>query len=521
MKTEDIDKKIGMPNVDEEWAKFEREVIGENSGTQEHKSSKTFILWGLSIAASIALIVGFFFLGHDDKELQEKVAAVTQQPAAQVVQEDDTIISEVEQLPDADLLAMETPKNTEKAVTKTEASGNPTTKEDVEEEKVFSVVEESPRFPGGDKALMEYLKTNLRYPDLAMEYGARGRVMMTFLVDSTGHVSDIKAFRYMRMSYDTLRLSRETEEMQELIKEQIVQLLGEESTRILSLMPTWEPGKMVGKPVNVRYTVPIRFQATEAERQTYLAQKQTADDELQGRIAGLTIVPTSTDLGSGNTMRLAGTRVAGRDSVRIGQKPDDDFLVVVDGQPLSEAEQKQMLSSGIHIYFFNRQQIINSIYIYKDEDAKRPYVEKYGERAKNAVMLFTTAPDTLCDAYVQQHPELMQTLHRVEGYVIDNDTEKPLPDTWINYTWTTNYKNVGDTWIKHTDGAGAATDSTGHFILWLPHKDAKLQASRTGYVTVRINQLADTTFTIRMTNATIIKDVEVVPKSSIRIRGNE
>ena len=120
-------------------------------------------------------------------------------------------------------------------------------------------------------------------------------------------------------------------------------------------------------------------------------------------------------------------------------------------------------------------------------------------------MFITTAPDTLCDAYVQQHPELMQTRHRIEGYVVDKDTNEPLPDTWIYYT----------------DGAGAATDSIGHFVLWLPRKDVKLQVSRTGYVPVRINQPADTTLTIRMTNATIIKDVKVVPKSTIRIRGNE
>ena len=169
------------------------------------------------------------------------------------------------------------------------------------------------------------------------------------------------------------------------------------------------------------------------------------------------------------------------------------------------------------LYAMNLQQSVDGIYVYKDEDAKRPYVEKYGERAKNAVMVITTAPDTLCDAYVQQHPELMQTRHRIEGYVIESDTEKPLSDTWINYS----YKNVGDTWIKHTDGVGAATDSTGHFVLWPPRKDVKLQATRTGYVTVRIDQPADTTLTIRMTNATIIKDVEVVPKSTIRIRGNE
>ncbi|MBR1415021.1 MAG: carboxypeptidase-like regulatory domain-containing protein [Prevotella sp.] len=160
-----------------------------------------------------------------------------------------------------------------------------------------------------------------------------------------------------------------------------------------------------------------------------------------------------------------------------------------------------MLSSGIFVYFYHRQQLVDSIYVYKDEDAKRPYVEKYGERAKTAVMVITTEPDTLCDAYVQQHLELKQIRHRMEGYVIDEETEKPLPDTWISYR----------------DGAGAATDSTGHFILWLPRKDITLQASRVGYHTVRLNQLADTTLTIRMKDATKLKEVKATPKPAIRI----
>ena len=62
MKTEDIDKKIGMPDVDEEWAKFESEVIGE----EEPKTGKrVFIGWTSGIAASIALLVGFFLWGND------------------------------------------------------------------------------------------------------------------------------------------------------------------------------------------------------------------------------------------------------------------------------------------------------------------------------------------------------------------------------------------------------------------------------------------------------------------------
>ncbi len=64
MKTEDIDKKIGMPDVDEEWAKFEREVIGQP------KASKKPLYWGISIAASIALVAGIFLFGQDAEEQQ-------------------------------------------------------------------------------------------------------------------------------------------------------------------------------------------------------------------------------------------------------------------------------------------------------------------------------------------------------------------------------------------------------------------------------------------------------------------
>ena len=59
MKQEDIDKKIGMPDVDKEWAQFEREVIGKTT------PSRKPLYWGIGIAASIALVAGIFIFGHD------------------------------------------------------------------------------------------------------------------------------------------------------------------------------------------------------------------------------------------------------------------------------------------------------------------------------------------------------------------------------------------------------------------------------------------------------------------------
>lgn len=65
-----------------------------------------------------------------------------------------------------------------------------------------------PQFPGGDRALMEFIKSNIRYPDLAMEYGARGRVITTFTVDSLGYTSNYKVTKIMKLNYDTIRLSQ-------------------------------------------------------------------------------------------------------------------------------------------------------------------------------------------------------------------------------------------------------------------------------------------------------------------------
>ncbi len=266
MKTEDIDKKIGMPDVDAEWAKFEHDVIDA-----EVKSHKRVMLWGLSIAASIALVIGFFLFAQDADEQAETMVAIAEKPVVPNTHAADVITPAKEETPateempktkkatkvkqhsDIGQLAMTISSDTKKEET---TSNHPATEESV---KVFSSVEQSPGYPGGQKALQEFLKANKRYDGLAQEYGAKGRVITSFLVDSLGYISDIKVVKVMRMSYDSLRLSQETEEMQQLVKQQITAQLSEESKRLVSLMPRWMPGKMSGKSRNVRYMIPIQF----------------------------------------------------------------------------------------------------------------------------------------------------------------------------------------------------------------------------------------------------------------------
>ena len=265
MKTQDIDKKIGMPDVDAEWTKFKREVIDK-----EAPSHRTVMLCGLSIAASIALIAGIFLFGKGAGEQTETMVAKAEQPIVTDAHEADAATPATEEAPatkempktkkvpkteqhsNVGQIAVATPSDTKKEET---PGTHPTTEESV---KVFSSVEQSPGYPGGVSALQEFLKANKRYDGLAQEYGAKGRVTTTFLVDSLGYISDVKVQKCL-LKYDTLRLNRETVEMQEQVKAQITTQLGEESKRLVGLMPRWSPGKMNGEAKNMKYTMPVQF----------------------------------------------------------------------------------------------------------------------------------------------------------------------------------------------------------------------------------------------------------------------
>ncbi|WP_338336112.1 TonB family protein [Marseilla massiliensis] len=103
------------------------------------------------------------------------------------------------------------------------------------EEKVFDVVEQMPQFPGGDAALFEYLSTHIKYPTIAEENGVQGRVIVTFVVERDGSITDVKVVKSVDPSLD------------------------KEASRVVAGMPKWIPGKQNGSAVRVKYTVPVTF----------------------------------------------------------------------------------------------------------------------------------------------------------------------------------------------------------------------------------------------------------------------
>lgn len=328
MKTEDIDKRIGMPDIDAEWVKFEREVMGRKT------RSRKLIVWGISTAASIALLAGLLFWGHYIKDT-EPLLARQEQP-----------------------------------ITMKEAGYS----QDAETE-----------------------------PEVAQA---------------------------------TMRLTGLAE--------------GHDATSVSDLT----------KP----------------------------DLDLQGRIAGLAIVPNSASLGN-NSMHLRGT-----------SKRNDSILILMDGTPIPVS---MMTFSHLTQDLYRQRKCIDSIRVYRNESIKEQYIKQYGEQARYGVVVVKTAPDTLCDAYIREHPELMKSRRFVEGFVLSEKGE-PLADAWVHI-------------IRGM--AGAATDSAGHFAFWLPLTDIKLQAECTGYVSsVRLSS-SDSILTFRLRDATRLIDVPIRRKSIV-IRGD-
>ena len=268
MKTEDIDKRIGMPNVDKEWARFEREVIGKEP--KGNRRSVYSWIGSFAIAASVVIVAGLFFLNHDSQETEQ---ILTEKAEHSISQE---VVSEPPYSEKPTELIAKTSQPKKIKENRKESTVTDYIFNSAVTDNTFDCVEELPVFPGGEEALFAFIKANLELPNLAMEYGAKGRIWMSFVIDSVGEVSDICVLERSRarIDYDISRLSQEPEDTQVKIKELIALQLGEEATRILSLMPRWRPAKMGEKPEKKHIRIPINFDATKSEQQKFLAKNQ-------------------------------------------------------------------------------------------------------------------------------------------------------------------------------------------------------------------------------------------------------
>lgn len=130
--------------------------------------------------------------------------------------------------------------------------------------------ETKPSFPGGEKACRKYIDEHLVYPEKAKANGVTGRIVMLFTVAEDGSIQDVKVAKRKlsrktrsgnadAMSGASVQVSPEEAAGRKAVEEECGKLMEEEAVRLICSMPKWEPGTLGGKPVRVKYTLPVKF----------------------------------------------------------------------------------------------------------------------------------------------------------------------------------------------------------------------------------------------------------------------
>ena len=201
-------------------------------------------------------------------------------------------------------------------------------KEDADPDKPYDVVEKMPQFPGGTGKLFEFLSMNVKYPAEAEKNNVQGRVIVTFVVEKDGNVANAKVVRSVHPSLDS------------------------EALRVINSMPKWTPGMQNGETVRVKYTVPVTFR---------LQGKDSKNGNEKAELGkGANVLSEMVVVGFGK-----------QEDAASAKRP----LYVVDGVTLDYEKVKEISPDNI-----------SGMEILKDKAA----VEKYGEKAKNGVVVIHT-----------------------------------------------------------------------------------------------------------------------------------
>ena len=160
-------------------------------------------------------------------------------PEPQTIQAAPEVITIVEdniKVDDTNIISSEDDASHAQTATYVASAAVAVEEEEVDDSFVFISVEKMPEFPGGDVALLKWISENLNYPTIAAENGVQGRVSCTFVVNADGSVADVTVVRPLDPNLD------------------------KEAIRVLQKLPKFRPGEQRGKPVRVKYSVPVRFQ---------------------------------------------------------------------------------------------------------------------------------------------------------------------------------------------------------------------------------------------------------------------
>lgn len=189
---------------------------------------------------------------------------------------------------------------------------------------VFDKVDEMPHFPDGMAGLMQYLSTNVRYPKDAKESGTQGSVIVSFIVEKDGSISNAKVTKPTYSSLD------------------------EEALRVVSAMPKWVPGKQNGEAVRVKYAVPVSFRLKVEDLLSGMSES-TSFKDLTNRLPGAEIDENGKIFINGKEVKRlvfdGSENDIGIAIMNIMLKDPDHFDYEVDGEPVTVKDMKEKNAS--------------------------------------------------------------------------------------------------------------------------------------------------------------------------------
>lgn len=210
--------------------------------------NKSFLFLQIGMVAALTIVLAAFQWSTHDKmnlislgttieaDYDPELIPITRteierpKPQPQTVAQTFELVEDVVEVPDVEIQSTE--GSEQAVVTIIPLEEEPEIANEVVD---FYKVEEKPEFKGGEIELLRFLAKNTIYPKVAIENMIEGRVYVSFVINETGKVTDVKLLRGTDL------------------------LLDQEALRVVSCMPDWTPGKQRGKPVKVTYQVPINF----------------------------------------------------------------------------------------------------------------------------------------------------------------------------------------------------------------------------------------------------------------------
>lgn len=210
-------------------------------------------------------------------------------------------------------------------------------------EPVFTEVEEVPEFPGGMMAFYNYLGKNFKYPKSARKNNVSGKVILSFIVEKDGQLSDIKVIRGLNTDID------------------------QEAVRVLKASPKWKPGLQNGHTVRVAYTLPIAINLNNIESSKVINEKNGGDE----------IVPPSSKNEKADISGTFDSNNKGTTVTSVSEFYVDTFkgLIIIDGIETNKTNLNDIDPNTIE-----------SLNMLKDASA----IKKYGDKGKEGVIEITT-----------------------------------------------------------------------------------------------------------------------------------